>query len=183
VRTVRRRLREATFCGQVEELRAHTLVGVQRELGGAGLQAVATLVELMPEQPPTVRAGAARALLSNLVSFARFAKFSLSCETPSSSSDLAVKGRVGPASSASRGIPPGADRHRRGLARLDLQLRALKEERSSSSKRLSTFVGSAPATESQRADRSGQPEASSRALTFRERAPRVPSCHRRPIPA
>jgi len=65
VRTVTRRLADPSFRGQLDEIHARSLEGIAADLAASAAPAIKALVELLSaDQPPTVRATAARALLS-----------------------------------------------------------------------------------------------------------------------
>jgi hypothetical protein len=68
VRTVSRRLSDPEFLRCLSALRAEIFEAVANRLTHAGLLALTTLVELLArESPPSVRLGAARALLDSML--------------------------------------------------------------------------------------------------------------------
>jgi hypothetical protein len=70
LRTVTRRLKDQAFVARLDELRARSLESIGAELAAGAAQAVSTLVQLLdPENPPSVRVAAARALLTNMLQY------------------------------------------------------------------------------------------------------------------
>ena len=63
-RTVRRRLADAEFAGRIEDARAEIVDVVLTRISTGALAAADTLLALLaPEEPPSVRLGASRAIL------------------------------------------------------------------------------------------------------------------------
>ena len=74
--TVYRRKEDPKFCKQLQQFQADMIQRVLGMLTGAGSEAARTLLVLMKDtEPPTVRLGAARAVLDGIIKVREFASF------------------------------------------------------------------------------------------------------------